>query len=135
MTFSWLRSSNRKVHQHRMNKLMRLMNENIASDDLWAGRYVVSQIGAQWFSYEDHSGHELWVVLRFTDRLTGRTWDQAETVNHWAFVNGHHLWEKMNTFIVEVCDTWTRDPRPGTPAYDEMINGLKNKEGQIQWPY
>lgn len=106
MKFSWITSSNRKVHQRRMNKLMLLINKNVEEDELWKGRFVVRQAGSQWMPYPDGSGYELWVVLKFIDRLTGQTWEQAETVNHWSFGNGGHLWMAMNTFIVDICDVW-----------------------------
>ena len=32
--YSWLTSKNRKRHQREVNKLMRLMNQNIENDDL-----------------------------------------------------------------------------------------------------
>lgn len=135
MTFTWIHNSNRKVHQRRMNKLMRLMNKNIEKDELWEGRFICRQAGTQWYSYEDHSGYELWVVLRFIDRLTGQTWEQAETVNHWSFINGHHLWEKMNTFIVEECDVWQQNTKPGSKEYAAMIDNFRDKNGNINWPY
>lgn len=129
MEFGWLFSDNRKVHQRRMNKLMRLVNKNIENDDLWRGRFVITQTGSQWYSYGDCSGHELYVVLKLTDRLTGQTHEIADTVNHWAFINGHHLWRAMNDFIVEegYCDVWRQDPRPGSSEYKELTNQMVKK--------
>lgn len=107
----WLTSKNRKVHQRAMNKLVRVMNKNIEKDDLWNGRFVVKQEAAQWYLYEDGSGAELFVVLRFIDRCTGRHYEVAEIVNHWRGPRAHggRLWEKMNWFIVEHCEVWDEE--------------------------
>lgn len=129
--WAWIKSRKRKVHQRKMNELMRLINKNIEQDDLWKGRYIVRQVSSQWYDYLDGSGSELWVVLRFKDRLTGYTWDTAETVNHWRWINGCHMWKVMNDFIVDRCSTWEQEPRPGTPEYKEMIDKYV-REG---WPH
>lgn len=120
--WDWIKSRKRKVHQRKMNQLMRLMNKNIENDNLWKGAFQVKQIASQWYDYSDGSGSELWVVLRFTDRVTGFTWDTAETVNHWRWINGCHLWQAMNDFIVDRCKVWESDPRPGTLEYTGMID-------------
>lgn len=115
--YGWLTSKNRKRHQRAMNELMRLMNQNIENDDLWKGRFYVRQVAAQWYEYEDKSGAELWVVLRFIDKKTGFYWETAETVNHWRWVNGNRLWWAMNDFIVEKTNVWSEDPRPGSEEW------------------
>lgn len=129
MEFSWIKSNNRKVHQRRMNKLMRLMNKNIANDELWRSRFVVRQIGAQWYRYPDSNDYELWVVLQFIDRLTGQTLEKMETVNHWSFINGYHLWETMNSFIVDegYCDVWAQNPKPNSSEYKELTDQMVKK--------
>lgn len=119
--YGWLTSKNRKRHQREMNKLMKLMNQNIENDDLWRGRFYVRQVAAQWYEYEDKSGAELWVVLRFIDKKTGFYWETAETVNHWRWVNGNRLWLAMNDFIVEKTNVWGENPRPGSKEWYENI--------------
>ena len=119
--YGWLTSKNRKRHQREMNKLMKLMNQNIENDDLWRGRFYVRQVAAQWYEYEDKSGAELWVVLRFIDKKTGFYWETAETVNHWRWVNGNKLWLAMNDFIVEKTNVWGEDPRPGSEEWKKNI--------------
>lgn len=101
LRYGWLSSRNRKRQQRAMNHIMRLLNENIINDDLWKGRFYVRQVGAQWHEYEDKSGADLFVVLRFYDKETGITRDVAGTVNHWRYINGSRLWREMNDFIVE----------------------------------
>ena len=87
-----------------MNRIMRQLNENIQNDNLWRGRFYVRQIASQWYEYEDKSGADLWVVVRFYDKKTGITKDAAGTVNHWR--RGIRLWYEMNDFIVKTVDVW-----------------------------
>ena len=120
--YGWLTSKNRKRHQRAMNELMRLINKNIENDDLWKGRFYVRQVAAQWYEYEDKSGAELWVVLRFIDKVTGFYWETAETVNHWRWYNGNRLWWAMNDFITEKTNVWQTDPRPGSEEWFKSMN-------------
>lgn len=115
--FSWLTSLNRKRHQRAMNQIIREMNKSIENDELWRGRFYARQIASQWSLYEDHSGADLWVVLRFYDRKTGFTYDYADTVNHWRYVSAGRLWWTMNEFIVERTGVWDENPRPGTEEW------------------
>ena len=108
----WLTSMNRKVHQRAMNKVVRAMNRNLEQDDLWNGRFIVRQDESpQWRRYEDGSGAELWVRLRFIDRATGRYYVKWESVNHWRGLraNGYEVWYMMNWLITEHWDVWEED--------------------------
>lgn len=126
---SWLTSGNRKRHQRRMNKIMRDFNLAIENDELWRGRYVVRQIASQWYSYEDKSGNELYTVIEFKDRMTGETWRQGNTVNHFAF--GSRFFWLGNHFITERTSTWETNPKPNTSEYKTLTDKYL-KEG---WPY
>lgn len=114
---SWITSFNRKVHQRKLNAAIRSVNRNIERDSLWRGRFYIRQSSAQFYSYPDGSGCELWVVLQFIDRKTGATKEIAETANHFLWQNGTHLFWEMNRFIVEYCRVWEENPRPGTAEY------------------
>ena len=109
MRYSWLTSKDRKRHQRAMNDIMRQINRNVENDPLWKGRFYVRQIASQWSEYEDKSGAELWVVLRFYDKKTCITKEVAETVNHWRYFNGSHMWWAMNNFIVEDVKVWDEE--------------------------
>lgn len=116
----WLTSKNKKRHQREINRLVREVNKSIEKDDLWHGRFCIKQIESpQWHVYEDKSGAEYFVHLKFIDKCTGRYWIQADTVNHWrsSFGNGWRLWEKMNWFIVNHLDVWN-EPLAKTRNYD-----------------
>lgn len=103
----WISSQNRKVHQRRINYYMRKMNKNVERDSLWRGRFIIRQDSAQWVQYEDHSGWELYVILKLIDKKTGRTrYYPLQSVNSLSFLNGYKIWEMMNTFIVEDCNVW-----------------------------
>lgn len=108
----WLTSMNKKKHQRAINKLVRAMNRNLEQDDLWCGRFVIRQDESpQWRPYEDGSGAELFVRLRFIDRATGQYYVKWESVNHWRGLraNGYELWKMMNWLITEHWDVWRED--------------------------
>ena len=108
----WLTSLDRKTHQRAMNRLVHRFNKALEEDDLWLGRFMVQQIYCpQWHKYEDNSGAELFVHLKFIDRATGRYYVRAYTVNEWRGVygTGYRLWETMNWLIVEHWDVWQED--------------------------
>lgn len=116
----WLTSMNKKRHQREINRLIREANKSIEKDDLWHGRFCIKQVESpQWHVYEDKSGAEYFVHLKFIDKCTGRYWIQAETVNHWrgSFGNGWRIWDKMNWFIVEHCSVWD-EPLAKARNYD-----------------
>lgn len=116
----WLTSMNKKRHQRKINRLIREANKSIEKDDLWHGRFCIKQVESpQWHVYEDKSGAEYFVHLKFIDKCTGRYWIQAETVNHWrgSFGNGWRIWDKMNWFIVEHCNVWD-EPLAKVRNYD-----------------
>lgn len=111
MTY-WLTSHNKKRHQRAINKLVRAMNRNLEQDDLWYGRFVIRQDESpQWRLYEDGSGAELFVRLRFIDRATGRYYVKWESVNHWRGLRatGFEIWKMMNWLITEHWDIWQED--------------------------
>ena len=105
----WITSMNKKKHQRAMNRLVRSFNKALEQDDLWCGRFVIRQVySPQWYRYEDGSGAEYVVHLKFIDRCTGRYYIAADNVNHWRglYAVGYSVWEKMNWFIVEHCNVW-----------------------------
>ena len=111
MTY-WLTSYNKKRHQRAINKLVRAINHNLEQDDLWCGRFVIQQDESpQWRLYEDGSGAELFVRLRFIDRATGRYYVKWESVNQWRGLRatGYEIWKMMNWLITEHWNIWQED--------------------------
>ena len=124
----WLTSLDRKVHQRAMNRLVHRFNKALEEDDLWLGRFMVQQIYyPQWHKYEDNSGAELFIHLKFIDRATGRYWIAAHNVNEWRgfYNNGYRLWETMNWLITEHWDVWQED-LPRERRMDEWREYNKN---------
>lgn len=105
---TWITSKDRKVHQRALNRKVRAFNKKLEQDDLWNGRFIVRQYedSPQWRRYDDGSGAELWVKLKFIDRATGRYYVGAHTVNEWCCFNGSRIWHIMNWLITEHWDVW-----------------------------
>lgn len=120
----WLTSNKAKVHQRKMNKLMRILNKNIKSDSLWRGRFYVHQLSRQREVYEDHSGMEIWVTLEFIDKKTGKTKAVCDTVNHWTSFPAR-LWFEANNFIVDDVNVWSEDPKPGSEEWYAHMDWAK----------
>ena len=95
-------SHNRKKHQRRINRYVRMMNENLRNDPLWKGRFVVSQVGPTYFKqYEDGSGAELYVTLQIFDKNTGDYTQKTKSGNEWCRRNGTDLWWFVNDTIIK----------------------------------
>ena len=109
--YNWLTSMNKKKHQRAINRVVRSFNKQLELDDLWLGRFVVRQYedSPQWRRYEDGSGAELYVKLKFIDRATGRYYVGKHTVNEWLNFNGARIWRIMNWLITEHWNVWQED--------------------------
>lgn len=98
----WLTSHNKKRHQRAINRLVRAINKNLENDELWCGRFMICQIDSpEWQAYEDGSGAELWVTLKFVDHATGRYYTTCDIVNNWRgpHANGFKINAIMNWLI------------------------------------
>lgn len=99
---SWMHSHNRRKHQRRINRYVRMMNKNLKNDSLWQGRFVVSQVGPTYFEqYEDGSGAELYVTLQVFDKNTGDYAQKTKSGNEWCWYNGTNLWWFVNNTIIK----------------------------------
>lgn len=109
--FTWLTSKDRKIHQRAINRAVRACNKQLELDNLWLGRFVVRQYedSPRWRKYEDGSGAELWVKLKFIDRATGRYYVGNHTVNEWCSFNGSRIWRIMNWLITKHWHVWQED--------------------------
>lgn len=116
----WLTSKNKKRHQRAMNRLVRSFNKAFEEDNLWCGRFVIRQVySPEWHQYEDGSGAELFVHLKFIDRCTGQYYIAADQVNCWRGLraSGYRLWGKINWLITEHWDIW-KEPYAVERNYD-----------------
>ena len=109
--YHWLTSMDKKKHQRAINRAVRSFNKQLEQDNLWLGRFMVRQYenSPQWRKYEDGSGAELYVKLKFIDRATGRYYVGNHTVNEWRNFNGAHIWRIMNWLITEHWNIWQED--------------------------
>ena len=97
-----------KKLQRKMNRAIRHLNENIANDDVWKGRFYAHQTWAAFGTYEDKSGVTAIVEVAFIDKLTEvvyKTFLRAHDVcGPSLFCNrfapcGVDIWCEMNDFV------------------------------------
>ena len=93
------------------NKVARCVNNSIAEDHLWRGRFVMRQKSFQYYQYSDKSGLRVLFEYEFEDLKTGQKktylFNDLEMDFNEPFVS--HVWWAMNSFIVEYCDVWRED--------------------------
>ena len=109
--YGWVTSMNKKKHQRAINRAVRSFNKKLEQDNLWLGRFIVRQYedSPQWRKYEDGSGAELYLKLKFIDRATGRYYVGNHIVNEWLNFNGARIWRIMNWLITEHWNIWQED--------------------------
>lgn len=98
--------ASKKALQRRVNRVVRAANRNIANDTLWRGRFVIRQLQAFYGTYDDGSGIYATYNMLFTDLKTGKTKNYYFDNFDFTPPFDYHLFEKMNSFIVEYCRVW-----------------------------
>lgn len=58
-----------KKYQSKLNKKIKILNKDIAEDNLWRGRFIFRQIEAGWERFDNKSGL-LRVIIRAYDKKT-----------------------------------------------------------------
>ena len=106
-------SHNRKNHQRWLNTFIREVNQTIAKDELWLGRFVVEQKATEMEWFSDGSGGLLYCLLQFRDKKTGRT----TTWNTDCLEINNRIFWKMNDFITVDCHVWETEK-----PYEEVRN-------------
>lgn len=118
INFNWRHSSNRKVHQRAVNRVIRYINGSIKRDELWRGRFFIRQYESRFFRYEDGSGSQLLCVLRFYDHKTQKYMDMCASSNQIFIHGGLDIWSAMNYFITRRLNVWrNEDPRADKTDY------------------
>ena len=103
-----MKSMKRKNHQRWFNQYCRYVNKCIENDDLWLGRFYISQnrTAMEWF--EDKSGGLMHAEIVMHDKKTGKTlirfYDGLDM--DWKF------WWDFNDFIINYCKVWEEVPDP-----------------------
>jgi len=123
-----MKDRQRKRAQRGANKIIRELNQNVAKDDLWRGRFKCKQIGADWYRFEDGSGGILYMDIRIIDKKTGYykdfRWDHLNSYPN----SGWHVWEGLNNFIVQDLAVWEiENPR------EDKVNWNDVQEPESIW--
>lgn len=109
-----MKSMKRKNHQRWFNQYCRYINKSIENDNLWLGRFCVSQDTTHMEWFEDKSGGLMYALLVMRDKKTGcvrRAWYSGLDMT-WKF------WYDFNDFIIYDCQVWKEEPNP----YDNRID-------------
>lgn len=133
-----MKDKQRKRSQRGANKIIRELNKNVATDDLWQGRFKCKQIDADWYRFDDGSGGILYMDIRIIDKKTGYykdfRWDHLN-----SYVNsGWHVWEALNDFIVKDLAVWEiENPRENKVNWNNVQEPLSiwRKERNYFLPY
>ena len=101
-----MKSHKRKNHQRWFNQYIRYINKSMEEDDLWLGRFYVTQEATRMEWFEDGSGGLMRAWLVMHDRKTGnrcyKSYDGLDM--DWKF------WNDFNQFIIEDCKVWEEVP-------------------------
>jgi len=103
-----MKSHKRKNHQRWFNQYCRYINRKMEEDDLWLGRFYVSQAQTYMNWFEDNSGGIMYSLIIMHDRKTGITdmkWYSGLDMD-WKF------WWDFNDFIIKDCKVWEEVPDP-----------------------
>ena len=109
-----MKSMKRKNHQRWFNQYCRYVNKCIENDDLWLGRFCISQDATHMEWFEDKSGGIMYALIVMRDKKSGKTrcaWYDGLDMN-WKF------WFDFNNFIINDCKIWEEEPNP----YDNRID-------------
>ena len=104
-TYSMI-SHKRKNHQRWFNRYCRYVNKSIENDDLWLGRFYISQARTHMEWFNDGSGGIMYALIVMHDKKTGKTkikWYDGLSME-WQF------WWDFNNFIIEDCKVWEEIP-------------------------
>jgi hypothetical protein len=112
-----------KAKQQKINKIIKAINQNIANDNLWKGRFIAHQIDRTTGVWNDQSGTYIYPVILFYDKKTGITNISYMDYAGGAFF-GSRVWKAMNDFICDEVDVW-KDGRAA--VYDDKTDWNKVK--------
>ena len=99
-------SHKRKNHQRWFNRYCRDVNRSIENDDLWLGRFYITQNRTLMEWFDDGSGGLMHAEIVMHDRKTGKTktkWYDGLDMD-WQF------WCDFNDFIINHCKVWEEVP-------------------------
>jgi len=114
-----MKSMKRKNHQRWFNQYCHYVNKVIKDDDLWLGRFCVSQKATQMEWFEDKSGGLMYALIEMRDKKTDTT------ILHWysGLDMEWKFWWDFNDFIIKDCQVWEEEPDPRSNRID--FRGVK----------
>ena len=101
-------SHNRKNHQRWFNQYCRYVNKKMEEDDLWLGRFYISQARTYMEWFYDNSGGIMYSLIVMHDRKTGITKSRWYS----GLDMGWKFWWDFNNFIIDDCKVWEEIPDP-----------------------
>lgn len=108
-----LKNKMRKSYQKKLTHLLRRYNKSLEADELWKGRFYISQKSNRWYQFEDNSGGILYSHVRCYDHKTGYYHDYMLSYAPWySTIYWRIGMEILNDFIVEQVGVWKEFPRP-----------------------
>lgn len=125
----------RKDYQRAFNKKIRLLNENIRTDNLWGGRFVARQKSAHFEIYNDGSSGIMYVTIRIIDKKTGYYKDYNIDFAPYLTSSDWRLWEAMNKFITEDAGVWNETPSPRDKEFVTDYLNVVIDESIMEKPY
>ena len=125
----------RRKYQQKLNREIRLLNKNIAEDDLWNGRFIFFQKDASFSTFEDKSGGLLYAIIRCYDKKTAYYCDYRLEYAPWLHGIKYKLFMDIaNDFIVEKANVWDYDPRKDKTNYN-LIRVDINKINKLDYNF
>ena len=95
-----------KKYQSKLNKKIKILNRNIAEDNLWRGRFIFRQIEAGWEKFDDKSGI-LRVIIRAYDKKTKLFRDYSlDYCPSFASIDWSLSMDICNNFIINFLQVW-----------------------------
>ena len=95
-----------KKYQSKLNKKIKVLNKDIAEDNLWRGRFIFRQIEAGWEKFDNKSGI-LRVIIRAYDKKTKLFRDYSlDYCPSFASVDWSLSMDICNNFIINFLQVW-----------------------------
>lgn len=89
-----------KKLQRKINKAIRLLNEIVANDKLWRGRFYARQMWIIFGTYENTDIATAAAEILFIDKETGVVKPVVLRADDIISPLSYRLWSEMSTFIV-----------------------------------
>ena len=101
-----MKSQQRRKHQRWFNEYCRYINKTMVQDELFLGRFYVSQAATYFETFEDHSGGIMYADIVMHDKKTKKErhhiYDGLEM--------DYKFWADFNDFIIDDCKVWEEKP-------------------------